>query len=407
MNVDTARKVDRYLGVPLCFLGTIVRKVLSFLIPASAGAPLRNVLFIEFSEMGSTILADPAMQKLKRSRDVNLHFAIFRTNAPSLELLGTVPRDRVFRMADTGLAAVAVDALRFLVWTRRKRIDTVVDLEMFSRFTALLSGFSGAVRTVGFHAFENEGLYRGGFLTHRVAYNPHQHMAKNFIALVNALLSPSAEVPYSKSVIGDEETAVRKAAVPEAEKEKMRRRIGETWPAFDERRHRVVLFNTNASDLVPLRRWPREHFVELARTVLERYPRTVIVLPGATSEASEKADIIAAVGSERCVSFAGRTAVAELPALYAVSSLMLTNDSGPAHFAAVTDLPVFVLFGPETPKLYGPLGRATPISAGLACSPCVSAANHRKTVCRDNVCMQVITPAQVFETLKPLLDVLR
>ncbi len=94
----------------------------------------------------------------------------------------------------------------------------------------------------------------------------------------------------------------------------------------------------------------------------------------------------------------------DLPALYSVSLFMLSNDSGPPHFASVTDMPTFVFFGPETPKLYSPLGNATPIYAGLACSPCVSASNHRKTACTDNVCLQVITPEQVFGTLQPVLD---
>jgi hypothetical protein len=69
-------------------------------------------------------------------------------------------------------------------------------------------------------------------------------------------------------------------------------------------------------------------------------------------------------------------------------------------------MPVFVLFGPETPAAYGPLGAATPIYAGLACSPCVTAANHRKSSCNDNVCLQLITSEQVFQVLKPALDVL-
>ena len=43
----------------------------------------------------------------------------------------------------------------------RNGIDTVIDLELFSRFTALLTGLSGADRRVGFHRFHNEGLYRG------------------------------------------------------------------------------------------------------------------------------------------------------------------------------------------------------------------------------------------------------
>ena len=70
----------------------------------------------------------------------------------------------------------------------------------------------------------------------------------------------------------------------------------------------------------------------------------------------------------------------------------------------MTGLRTFVIFGPETPRLYGSLGNSTPIYAGLACSPCVSASNHRKTPCRDNVCLQVIQPDQVLDHLRGALN---
>jgi len=42
-------------------------------------------------------------------------------------------------------------------------------------------------------------------LTHRVAYNPHIHVAKNFVALVDALLAATPTVPYSKTLIDDKQ----------------------------------------------------------------------------------------------------------------------------------------------------------------------------------------------------------
>ncbi len=404
MKVDTMRKVDYFLGVPLCFVGTIIKGLFAFLTTRKTGSVPQNILLIELSEMGSTILADPAMQKLKRVLKANIHFAIFKKNRPSLELLGTVPEDNIYTIDASSFLPFASDAVRFLFWTRRKRIDTVIDMELFSRFSALLAGFSGAQRTVGFHAFYNEGLYRGGLLTHRVAYNPHQHMSKNFIALANALMSDKAEIPFSKTLISDDETKLRKLVVSEPAKESMRRKIHEICPAYEAGRRRVVLFNANASDLLPIRRWPRDYYIALARTVLDRYPEMVILLTGGNDDRAWLEVIRSSVRNERCVNFAGQTSLSELPALYSVSACMLSNDSGPPHFASVTDMPMFVFFGPETPNLYCPLGNVTPIYAGLACSPCVSASNHRKTACSDNVCLQVITPEQVFEMLRPSLD---
>jgi hypothetical protein len=71
----------------------------------------------------------------------------------------------------------------------------------------------------------------------------------------------------------------------------------------------------------------------------------------------------------------------------------------------VTPIPSFVLFGPETPALYGSLGNSTPIFAGLACSPCVSAANHRKTACNKPVCLDAISVDEVFGKLDRVLAV--
>ena len=150
MNVGFMRKVDYFVGVPLCFAGTMVRKLSSLFSAPKAGPGPRNILLIELSEMGSTILADPAMQKLKHELNANLFFAIFRKNRPSLELLGPVPGKNIYTIDESSFFPFATDTVRFFSWTRRKGIDTVIDMELFSRFTALLAGFSGARRIVEF-----------------------------------------------------------------------------------------------------------------------------------------------------------------------------------------------------------------------------------------------------------------
>ena len=165
MNVDVMRRIDHWAGVPLCCLLTLLRRPFP---PRDAAATPKRILFIELSEMGSTILADPAMRKARQQFGAELFFVIFRRNAASLAFLRTVPADNVYTIRAELLFALAWDTLGFLRWSRRRQIDTVVDLELFSRFTALLSGLCGAVRRVGFYRFHNEGLYRGELLTHRV-----------------------------------------------------------------------------------------------------------------------------------------------------------------------------------------------------------------------------------------------
>jgi ADP-heptose:LPS heptosyltransferase len=400
MKVDTMRAIDRWAGIPLTFLLTII------LWPFSRGARPKpqRILFIELSEMGSTILADPAMRKARNALGAELFFVIFKRNAASLDLLGTIPRENIRTIREDGLFTLAIDTLGFLLWCRRRRIDTAVDLELFSRFTALLTRLSGARNRVGYYRFHNEGLYRGELLTHRVAYNPHIHIAKNFVALINALISPKPEVPYSKTVVGDDEITLPRLVPGGHETQAIEQRITAAFPPFEAGKHRVVLLNPNASDLLPQRRWPVENFAILGRRILERWDDAIILITGAPAEAAGAEDLRLRIGHARAINFAGKSTLADLPLLYSVSALMVSNDSGPAHFASVTDMPTIVLFGPETPALYAPLGRVTAITAGLACSPCVSAANHRKTACTDPVCMTAILPERVLETIATILD---
>ena len=393
MKVDTMRRIDRLAGVPLCALATVMLRVASWFRRAEPDRA-RRVLMIELSEMGTTILAAPAMKKVRTELGAELYFAIFAKNVGSLDLLGTFPPENVFTIRDTSIVTLVADTLKFLLWTRRNSIDTVLDLELFSRFTALLTGFSGASRRVAFHRFHNEGLYRGEMLTHRVAYNPHIHISQNLIALVNALLVPSPQVPYSKTPVIDADLKVSLPAPSAASRETMRERI-RTLAKVDPAAHRIVLVNPNASELLPHRRWMPARYAELITRILSQYQDSLVLITGAPGERAE-AEALAAQCGPRCVSLAGHTALAELPSLYSHAALMVTNDSGPSHFAAASGLRTIVLFGPETPKLYQPLGPSRAIYAGLACSPCVSASNHRKTACTDNVCMQAISVDQVF-----------
>jgi ADP-heptose:LPS heptosyltransferase len=402
MNIELMRKVDYFAGIPLCFLATLLVRFAG-LLAGQRGGPSKNVLFLELSEMGSAILVDPAMRKMRRVANAELYFLIFRANAASLRLLGTVPEGNVFTIREDNFVNLTLDSLRFLFWARRRRIDTVIDLELFSRYSALLTGLSGAARRIGFHAFNDEGLYRGNMLTHRVAYNPHLHIAKNFIALVNAVLASKAELPFSKTRIEDSEISLARAPVDPNAIGMMRGRIRNAYPPYDETRHRIVLINPNASELLPQRRWMPDRFAAVMRGLLADDEKLLILITGSPQEREEAALLQRQVGDERCVNFAGCLGLDELPALYQIAALMLTNDSGPGHFSSVTDLRTFVLYGPETPLLYGSLGNSTPIYAGLACSPCVSATNHRKTPCTDNVCLQVIASEAVLRQLRAAL----
>ena len=405
ISVNTMRAIDHWVGVPLCAIVSpfiaLVDRIRSIFLP-KLDAP-KKLLFIELSEMGSAILVDPAMRNAQ-ARGAELFFLIFKSNRASLSLLNTVKPENVFTIDSSSLGGLIKDTLRFLWIARCHKIDTVIDLELFSRFTALLTGLCGARRRVGYHIFHGEGLWRGTMLTRKVHYNPHIHITKNFLSLIHAAFAKEIEVPYSKIHIADSEVQLAQAIIdPEVKYtviERIEKLVRGAGIPFVHGKQRLILINPNASDLLPQRRWAQARFSELIQRIAQRYPNDVILITGSPAEIAYVETVRSVANVPHALNFAGQVSFSELPALYTLSDVMVTNDSGPGHFSAVTPLRTIVLFGPETPALYGSLGNSISITANLACSPCVSAANHRKTPCQNNVCMQSISVAQVMEKVE-------
>ena len=404
ISVNTMRAIDHWVGVPLCAVASPLVALIDSMKNVFGRGPEapRKLLFIELSEMGSAILVDPAM-RAAQARGAELFFLIFKSNRASLTLLNTVKPENIFTIDSSSLGGLIKDTLKFLLVARKHRIDTVIDLELFSRFTALLTGLCGARRRVGYHIFHGEGLWRGFMLTRKVHYNPHIHITKNFLSLIHAAFAKEIEVPFSKIHIADSEVRLEQAVIDPAVLNKVRERIeklcGTFGIEFKQGQQRLILVNPNASDLLPQRRWAQQRFSELIQGLNQRYPNDLILITGSPAEFEYVEKVRAIANIKNALNFAGQVTFAELPPLYTLSDVMVTNDSGPGHFSAVTPLRTVVLFGPETPALYGSVGKSISITANLACSPCVSAANHRKTPCHDNVCMQAITVAQVLEKM--------
>lgn len=392
------------LGVPLCFLLSVARRLLRVVWRrhVTVSEP-RRVLFIGLAEMGSVVLADPALLRVRDVYRCAPLFLIFEHNRDSLRLAGTVAEEDVFPLRVSSLPVLFADTLRFAVWARRRDVGTVIDIEPFSRFSAILAYFSGAEIRAGFHRFAEEGLYRGELHTHPVRYNPQVHISHNLLAIVDAAFAADPRRGRTGLLVCDTPLRVTARVPTSHERASVARKLDQVVGAGTTA-SRLVLVNPNIGDLLPQRRWPIGHYLQLIRELLGVNGDIRIALIGSVDDAAHILPLLKAIADPRCVSLAGAIALPELPALFERSTLLISSDSGPAHFAAVSSMPVIVLFGPETPLLYRPLGRATALSAGLACSPCVSPANQRRSACTNNRCMQEISVAQVMQEACRLLD---
>ena len=400
MKVDFMRFVDYWVGVPTCFLLSVIASIQRIfgLRKARKEFEPKKILFMELSEMGSTILAYGAMKKAKELFNAEIYFMIFKENEASVKLLDIIPENNIITIRSKSLFLLIIDTISAVFKMRAKGIDTVIDLELFSRFTSILSFFSGAKAVVGFYRYHMEGLYRGNFQTHKVEYNPHYHISQGFMALVYALEADAYEKPLLKKEIRKEDIARAKVVSGQQDKMNIVKKLQDVNPEI-RLGSKIVLLNPNASQLLPIRKWPLERFIQLALMILKKKD-VFLVITGTEAEGEDARVMCDRVKNDRCIDFTGKTSFKELIDLYNVSRVLVTNDSGPAHFASLTDVRIVVLFGPETPKIYSPLSKdCVCVYSDFACSPCVSAFNHRKTPCDKSRCLEAISVEDVFEAV--------
>jgi len=411
MNVDRMRQIDYWIGVPLCFLSSYLFKFLGWVFPRSPTKSIHKTdhkpkaLIIALSEMGSIVLAEPALTKIAQTHE--LYFLTFQRSKAVLELLELLPGSNIQTIHINSPWAFIKSSIKSLFWARNHKLEWVIDLELFSRYSALLSAYSGAVHQVGFYSYYTEGLYRGNMMSHKVTYNPHIHISKNFLAMAYAMEQATplkTELPLSKIAITDKQVELRTRKTSDAEKESMLALVKQHCPIYHPETHQIALINSQGGDLLPMRNWGTKSFRELSQLILKNFPNVIILMTGSRDEFQAIKAIQQSLDNPRCINFAGAFKLKQILSLYSISEFMVSNDSGPNHFAALVNLPTYTLFGPETPKLYGSLGKTTNIYKNLACSPCVSAYNHRKTICQDNQCMQQISVMEVYQYIEAHLQ---
>lgn len=397
MNIKFQRAVDRYLGVPICAMLSLLDRIRR---KATVNTPPRRILVILLSEMGSLVLAHPMFVRLKQQYPgASIYVLQFAKNREVLDLLGVIPAANVLTLDDSSLGGLVRDSVKAIRTLRALRIDAVIDCELFARISSIFSYLSGAPLRVGFHPHTQEGLYRGSFINRPVLYNPYRHLSHQFLTMVEAL--ESSTVPVAKQQPAPDPCVPPLLDFVEQELELVAAQLHDDFPAL---RDKPLVLVYPSGGILPIRAWPIEHYNRLCKKLLdEGYAVGVI---GMKADQPVAQVIVDHCQSPICVNLAGYTgSVRQLLALFHRASLLVTNDGGPGQFAALTPLPTITFFGPETPQLYQPLGsNGYSFFLALPCSPCLTAYNHRNSPCDgDNRCLKLVTPEQVLAKAREML----
>ncbi|HJT80487.1 MAG TPA: lipopolysaccharide heptosyltransferase II [Chthoniobacterales bacterium] len=147
----------------------------------------------------------------------------------------------------------------------------------------------------------------------------------------------------------------------------------------------------------PAKRWLPERFAEAALAIAEQKPVNWFLFGKETDNAAG-ASIASALG-DRCVNRIGKTTLEELIQELRLCRLLLTNDTGTMHLAALLGVPTVAVFGSTEPRLTGPLGTNHVILRHhVECSPC-----FLRECPIDFRCMKAVTVEEVVKAVRGLL----
>ncbi len=151
----------------------------------------------------------------------------------------------------------------------------------------------------------------------------------------------------------------------------------------------LVVLSPGAS--CPSKRWPAERFAEVADAINASRPAAFAAVgSSADKPLIEKIQKHAKV---KVRDFSGEFDLSALAAFFQLSSLVISNDSGPVHIAAAVGTPVVSIFGRRQPGLsptrWRPLGpQSSFVWKDVGCDPCLAHECQIHFLCLDAVSVE-------------------
>jgi ADP-heptose:LPS heptosyltransferase len=272
-----------------------------------------------------------------------------------------------------------------------RHYDIIIDFEQFARFSALMAHEIGSRKIIG---FRTRGQYRHHLYTDPVEYDDHVHVTRSFFSLAE-MAGVTSPFPDDFMLPGHE--LLREHGC---------RLLAGSGVAPDEP---VVVMHIGTSDNFRERRWLPEYYAHVSDHLAGRYgARTV--LTGLAEESFLIAETISHMNvPAAAIDLGGKLDFEEYTALIAAAGMVLSADTAAVHLASAMDVPVIGIYGPNTPRLYGPWGnKGLALYATFDCSPCITNFNSKIHTCRhqdgQGACMRAVSAHDACSAIDRFLD---
>jgi ADP-heptose:LPS heptosyltransferase len=334
----------------------------------------RRLLVVRVGALGDTLMVTPLLRALHRHLpEAEIDLLASGLAAPLLELNPHIANLFSLRNRNWPLA-LSFEKQRLIRKLRTRQYDLAYLLEGASRYSRLV-GRMHPRRILSFHETPFDGM---------------EHAIVNNLRVAGIPAGARADLDMELPLAAEDLDAVR-TWLRDLPRPRIGVHIG--WGPLGRKRNQEMR----------LRGWSHSNFIHVIRYILKSYNGSVL-LTGAVEDAKDTESICRLIDNPRLHSIAGQTRVRELAAVIKNLDLLISVDSGPCHMAAALGTPLVVLWGPGRLEQTRPISSVSPIRIvrhAVPCAPCQSTPQQK--TCSSNLCMEAITPEEVFAEVQDLL----
>jgi ADP-heptose:LPS heptosyltransferase len=336
----------------------------------------QNILVIDFGGVGDLILSIPFLRGLKKAFPTAAVFVLSALRAGMI-LHGQAYIQRLY-LAPITWRGLFVMGLRL----RKKRFDMAINLMPETSYRA-------AIKMYLLFLLINAGKWVGrntagrGFF-YDIKVEEAKMQVEDEVLFYGKILAAIGNKDYNTRLEFHISSKNRKSG------DKLLSRV----------RHfkNDLLILVNPGSDWPAKRWPIEYYAALVEKLQVLFPKSEFGIIGSQSEVP-LAHVIKKRDSARIFVLSGMTPLETLPAIIKKASLLITNDSGPAHIARAVGTPAVILAGPSAPAFFSIQGlkETRMIHHQVPCAPCL------KVSCSSLVCWKQISVDEVVEAAAQFL----